>query len=64
MNDLSRSVENFSYEEVQMLMDEIEDWYAASYPELDVIYLAVPKEDSLRRKIMLKNTLEMIEKMK
>ena len=62
MKDLHGNIENFTYEEIQRLMEEIEDWYASAFPELDVIYLAVPKKDSQRRKRIFAKALEMIER--
>ena len=49
MEELKAKIKTLSFMEVQELMDAIQDWYRVTYPDWDVMYMAVPKEPKARK---------------
>ena len=61
MEELKGKIKTLSYLEVQEVMEAIQDWYRVTYPDWDVMYMAVPKEPKAR-KAALKRMWIMLKK--
>ena len=53
-------IERAGEQELREIMDAVQDRFAVAYPQWDIVYVAVPKEDPDRRKEILEKAFDML----
>ena len=61
MEAVFTKIENATVQELQEIMAEVEERFAVAFPQWEVLYFAVPKEDWLRRKEILHSAIALLE---
>lgn len=54
-------IEQADIPQLQEIMDAIQDRYALVYPDWDILYLALPKQDCTQRRDLLKKAYEKLK---
>ena len=60
MDQVSILIESASQQELQILMDAIQDRYAQLFPDWDILYMALPKQDSPEKEHLVNQIIEKI----
>ena len=54
-------IERAGERELREIMDAVQDRFAVAYPQWDIVYLAVPKDDPNRRKEILQQAFDTLQ---
>ena len=54
MEEITERIKTLSFLEIQEVMEAIQDWYRVTYPDWDVVYMAVPLEPKARKAALVR----------
>ena len=60
METVFHRIERADEQDLREIMDAVQERFAVAYPQWDIVYVAVPKEDPEKRKEILKKVFDML----